>query len=82
MSGLLHRLFRYRATEKRTPLEDFLTEVLADFIARAPQPEAEAFVLDCFVPEGLRDAFRAVLAGRRVDAATQVRLPDLSLIHI
>jgi hypothetical protein len=76
VSGLLDRLFRYRATEKRTPLEDFLTEVLADFIARAPQPEAEAFVIDCFVPEALRDAFRAVLAGRRVEAATQVRLPD------
>lgn len=76
MSGLLDRLFRYRATEKRTPLEDFLTEVLADFIARAPQPEAAAFVLDCFVPGPLRDAFLAILAGRRVEAATQVRLPN------
>ncbi|MDE4914489.1 hypothetical protein PQI07_27885 [Methylobacterium sp. 092160098-2] len=76
MSGLLHRLFRYRATEKRTPLEDFLTEVLADFIARAPPPEAEAFVLDCFVPEALRDAFRSIVAGRSIEAATQVRLPD------
>ncbi len=76
MSGLLHRLFRYRATEKRTPLEDFLTEVLADFIARAPRQEAETFVLECFVPEGLREVFRAVVAGRPVEAATQVRLTD------
>ena len=72
----LQRLFRYRATEKRTPLEDFLSEVLADFLNRAPSAEVKQFVLDCFVPIELRDACRSMLDEHRIDVRTQVRLPD------
>jgi len=76
LEPFLQRLFRYRATEKRTPLEDFLSEVLADFINRAPSAEVEQFILDCFVPAEMRNAFRLMLSNQRIDARTQVRLPD------
>lgn len=47
--GLYHRLFTYRERENRSPLEDFLTEALADLLNRFPESlarDAAAFLLN------------------------------------
>ena len=76
MSSLLNRLFRYRASEKRRPVEDFLSEILADFINRAPRAEAVRFIGECFVPASLRDAFVDASGDGPIAARTQCRLPN------
>ena len=44
MPSLYHRLFTYRERPERSPLEDFLTEALADILNRLPEEVARSFV--------------------------------------
>lgn len=44
MAGLYQRLFTYRQRPDRSPLEDFLTEALADLLNRLPDSIARAVV--------------------------------------
>lgn len=44
MSGLLQRLFTYRERPERSPLEDFLSEALADVLQRMPAHLGREFV--------------------------------------
>ena len=74
MTSFLHRVFRYRASADRTPLEDFLSEVLVDFLNRAPTEEANAFISNCFVPADLRDNYRTIIGNGRAIARTQIRI--------
>lgn len=74
MTTFFERLFRYRAREKRAPLEDFLSEVLADFLNQAPVDHANTFIENSFVPAELRPKFRDVVNGRSCKARTQARI--------
>ncbi|WP_191970231.1 PDDEXK-like family protein [Methylobacterium planeticum] len=78
----LNRLFRYKSTEKKTQLEDFLSEVLADFLNRAPAPEAARLIADCFVPREMTADFKALASGRRIEIRTQVRLEDRNILDL
>lgn len=75
MKPFLYRLFRYRTSEGRTPLEDFLSELIAEFINKAPNYYANHFLLKCFIPDILHSEGQALLADRRVVMRTHVRLP-------
>lgn len=48
MPNLYRRLFIYRERQNRSPLEDFLTEALADLFNRFPESEARS-VVACFL---------------------------------
>ncbi len=50
MSSLYGRLFTYRERPHRSPLEDFLTEALADLLNRMPTSEMVEFVSKFFLP--------------------------------
>lgn len=85
MARLYSRLFRYRAREKRAPLEDFLTEALADLFGRLPPDLAHDFVLQlCLRSEAARASWRATAGGGALHAQTQhsVRLPRQGYIDL
>ncbi|MEW6638931.1 MAG: hypothetical protein AB1586_00400 [Pseudomonadota bacterium] len=63
MSSLYRRLFRYRATELRTPLEDYLTECLADIFNRLDLKRKNDFAKSHFVPQILQDRWGASESG-------------------
>lgn len=67
--SLYGRLFRYRARENRAPLEDYLTEALADLLGRLPKQEQAAFLADVL---GSEEAWRAAFANHRSAWRTQV----------
>ncbi len=75
MNSLYSRLFRYRSRQDRQPLEDFLTEALADLAGRMPRAELVEMIGWCF-----RDARctpdLACLDGAKVSFATQVSVPN------
>lgn len=82
MASFLNRLFRYRASEKRRPLEDFLSEVLADFINRSPISEANNFIIECFIPRDLRNLAQSIIKDQRIHARTQVYIPNGKCLDI
>lgn len=82
MPSFLKRLFRHRQSEARTPTEDFLSEVLADLLNRAPQATAVQIVLDCFIPQAMAPEFRSLVGDRPLDVRTQVRLPSGKVLDI
>ena len=67
--SLYGRLFRYRAREAREPLEDFLTEALADVLNRLPAP-ALSIVIEAMT--GMPGLWAGPVATRRPRFATQV----------
>jgi hypothetical protein len=50
MVSLYGRLFTYRERPQRSPLEDYLTEALADLLNRTPTSEMVEFVSKFFLP--------------------------------
>ncbi len=92
MVSLYGRLFTFRERPLRTPLEDFLTEALADLLNRMPPVEMREFVSKCFMPP-LLDAQQAwhelanTLSGDRlqwisrpsINVRSGTRYPDLML---
>lgn len=73
MQGLYSRLFVYRSRADRQPLEDFLTEVLADILTRMPRNSVIDLLEWCF-----RDARRGLdwkcLSGSALRWDTQVAI--------
>ena len=57
MPNLYSRLFRYRPRTNRTPLEDFLTEALADLLNRLPSAVAQQFVVEVLLRPDQISAF-------------------------
>jgi hypothetical protein len=82
LSHFFDRLFRYRQTEARRPLEDFLTELLADLLARAPKATALQLIQECFIPKSLASEFRALVGDRRLAVSTQVRMPSNKILDL
>lgn len=74
MNSLYNRLFRYRSRQDHQPLEDFLTEALADLAGRMPREDLVELIGWCF-----RDTARppnlARLNGAKVSFITQVAVP-------
>lgn len=49
MDSLYSRLFRYRERSRRSPLEDYLTEALADFLSRSPLQLKMSFISEVLI---------------------------------
>lgn len=76
MPSIYAKLFKRRETEARSPLEDFLTEALADVLNRAPREEIAFFVSTHLLPatgEAQRawDKFNAGAKAKRLRWTTQ-----------
>jgi len=50
LNGLYDRLFRYRERRRRAPLEDFLSEALADLLQRLPPQVSRDLIPALFLP--------------------------------
>jgi len=71
------RLFKYRESPKRTPLEDFLTEALADFINRLPSSIRSSFIGELFIPQTASQEWASLNAADAVITAnTQYQIED------
>ena len=71
------RLFTRLPTLGRTPLEDFLTEALADLLNRMPPEDHSRFIADVLLSEAGRTAWlelRARLPGALLTWVTQLRV--------
>ena len=73
---LFLKLFKYRQSEKRTPTEDFLTEILTDWLSRLSPELRRDFTASCFVPETLRDRFRAMVGTNDLEIRCQVSIAN------
>jgi len=71
MRGLYSSLFRYRSRPDRQPLEDFLTEALAD-IMRRMSPDAQIDMLDWCFRDARHKPDWGCLRGSKVSLETQV----------
>ena len=80
MPSIYGKLFKRRETEARRPLEDFLTEALADLLNRAPREQVVNFVTAHLLPDEARSAWNARVGGRagvgRLLWTTQRPAPD------
>lgn len=77
MQSLYGRLFRYRERPNRTPLEDYLSECLADFFNRLPHEAKVGFVQELFLPAACATEWRALIAGvGAVAMKTQYQIPN------
>lgn len=74
MSRLYARLFKYKSRLDREPLEDFLSEALADVLARMPRGEVLAF-LDFAVGENGGQPFSAAIGNGEIEWGTQWLIP-------
>lgn len=71
------RLFKYRETKGRTPLEDFLSESLTDLFNRLPKIEQLSFVDRLFVPSELKLKWHSVAsASTELWMKTQVAITE------
>src|SRR5688572_9681217 len=74
MDTLYGRLFRYKARPDREPLEDFLSEALADLLGRMPRAEVTAF-LDHAFQQSRSASFSSELADTKLEWRTQESVP-------
>ncbi|MFH1982971.1 MAG: hypothetical protein ABIL58_14110 [Pseudomonadota bacterium] len=71
MMSLYQKLFKYALTENKSPLENFLTEALADLINRMSVYDAARFTGECLLSHS-SDAGAALKIASRLAAAAQV----------
>lgn len=71
VESVYSRLFRYRAKTDREPLEDFLTEALADILGRMPTDRIYELIDHAF-HDGLDDQFLRAAASNPLTWRTQV----------
>jgi len=77
MQSLYGRLFRYRERPNRTPLEDYLSECLADFFNRLPHEAKLSFVQKMFVPSNCVGEWRLSIAdAATIHMKTQYQIPS------
>jgi len=57
MYSLYGKLFKYREREQRSPLEDYLTECLADLFNRLDLTAQASFTSRIFIPMSLQGWF-------------------------
>ena len=82
MKNLYSRLFRYKSRQDREPLEDFLSEAIADLLSRMPAGEVLGFLHHAFEQSDAA-SITSDLAGKRLEWRTQEVIPggiiDLAL---
>lgn len=77
MRSLYGRLFRYSERPNRKPLEDYLSECLADFFNRLPQEAKVSFVQKMFVPSMCANNWRSSIADvTSLSMRTQYEIPN------
>jgi SNF2-related domain len=77
MQGIYLRLFRYRERPSRSPLEDYLTEALADLLSRCPLDVGKAFIADVLVGANAKSSWLKLSKSLRdLVWRTQVTIPD------
>jgi hypothetical protein len=77
MYSLYGKLFKYRERERRSPLEDYLTECLGDLFNRLDLPAQARFISRIFIPASLQGWFEecsASITSFRME--TQLRIPS------
>ena len=83
MTSLYGRLFTYRAREKRNPLEDFLSEALADLLNRLPFDFAIVVVTRLIGQAELPAALERIwTANTLVEWKTQETLPNRKIVDV
>ncbi len=77
MASLFGRLFRYRERSGRAPLEDYLSECLAEFFNRLPHEGKLALVLRVLLPKGYEAQWAAqVMNLTNIRIETQYPIPN------
>jgi hypothetical protein len=77
MQSLYGRLFKYRERPYRRPLEDFLSECLADLFNRLPPGEKAAFIERNFLPSVVKPRWASLVStGVDIRMETQWPIPD------
>lgn len=81
MADLYKRLYKYRERAANAPLENFLTEALADILERLPIESQVAFLKSLMLPKAA-SAFDTVVSGRAslefvTQASASTKRPDL-----
>jgi hypothetical protein len=77
-SSLYGRLFPYRERASTSPLENFLTEAIADILNRLPQKQMLEFVSELLIPAGSQPAWLSILktpGGAACSWTTQMQVP-------
>jgi hypothetical protein len=77
-NSLYGRLFKYRERKTRTPLENFLTEALADLINRLPKDELDDFVASLLLDADAAKAWRDLTARGQVKISCKTQFPITS----
>jgi PD-(D/E)XK nuclease superfamily len=83
MTSLYGKLFKYRARERRSPLEDYLTECLADLFNRLEADTQRRFVQRLFVPHDLRskwENFSTTIARLRMESQHPISAGRIDLV--
>lgn len=83
MTSLYGRLFKYRAREARSPLEDYLTECLADLFNRLELSDQKSFVKEIFIPDKLGpqwDQFALSLESLRLETQYPIQGGRIDLV--
>lgn len=82
--SLYGQLFRYRCTDDRTPLEDFLTEAIADLLNRLPLNVLVDFVHVLFIRDSVSMALIAPIlrSGAIIHWETQRRIQAFGSTYI
>src|SRR5204862_7986018 len=77
MQSLYGRLFRYRERPHRTPLEDYLSECLADLFNRLPHEVRLSFAQKMFVPSVFAGEWRSSVSdAATIGMKTQYQIPN------
>lgn len=72
MSSVYGRLFKYRGRERRSPLEDFLSEAIADLFNRMSMEQLSELIGELFVPPALLPHWQSLVArSKRIRMETQ-----------
>jgi hypothetical protein len=69
------RLFKYRERKAKAPLENFLTEALADLLNRMPKDELDDFVSNLLLEGEAASIWREVMAGGHVKVSCRTQFP-------
>jgi hypothetical protein len=77
MYSLYRRLFRYRERSERSPLEDFLSESLADIFNRLASADKIGFISRLLLPPGKMEALLSLVAATDIiRMETQYSIPS------
>lgn len=76
------RLFAYRQRESRSPLEDYLTEIVRHFLEEMTNEDSIEFCKINFVPAKLHAEFESLCTGQILRWRTQKRISQLKRLDL